>query len=64
VDSLVNLDPRLNKEAYAQFYSEAGRAVNPQAERAAASLSKDNYSLVSVLYDYGATSAEAKRWSG
>jgi len=60
VDSLVNLDPRLNKEVYAQFYSEADMAVNPQAARAAANFSKDNYSLVSVLYDYGATSDEAK----
>lgn len=51
VDSLVNLDPRLDQAAYKGFYSEAGRAQNPGAAMAAARFSEGNYSLVTVLYD-------------
>src|SRR5207253_9972283 len=48
VDSLVNLDPRMDKAAYVGFYA---NAQNPLATQAAGRFSKDNYSLVSVLYD-------------
>ena len=51
VDSLVNLDPALTgkefqKADYLQFYAAA-----PQAKTLAANFSKNNVSLVSVLYD-------------
>jgi RND superfamily putative drug exporter len=51
VDSLVNLDPALigkefQKADYLQFYAAA-----PQARAVAANFSKNNTSLVSVLYD-------------
>ncbi len=55
VDSLVNLNPQLDKVAYRQMYSEQGRAQNPQVAQAVAAYSKDNYSVVNVLY-----TAEAK----
>ncbi len=48
VESLVNLDPRMDKTAYAAFYA---NAANPMAAQAAAHYAKDNYSLVSVIYD-------------
>jgi RND superfamily putative drug exporter len=48
VDSLVNLDPRLDKAGYAAFY---GNPQNPLAAGAAAQYAKGNYALVSVLYD-------------
>ena len=48
VDSLVNLDPSLDKADYAAFYA---NAQNPRAAGAAAHFSNDDYSLVSVLYD-------------
>lgn len=51
VDSLVNINPQLDKNAYQGFYSEAGRAQNPQATQVAAQFAKDNYTLVSVMYD-------------
>ncbi len=51
VDSLVTINPQLDKNAYQGFYSEAGRAQNPQAAQVAAQFAKDNYTLVSVLYD-------------
>ena len=51
VDSLVNSNPQLDKNAYQGFYSEAGRAQNPQATQVAAQFAKDNYTLVSVMYD-------------
>jgi uncharacterized membrane protein YdfJ with MMPL/SSD domain len=51
VDSLVNLDPRLDKAAYEGFYSAGARAGNPQAAQAAAHFARGNYSLVTVVYD-------------
>jgi len=51
VDSLVTLDPRLDKTAYQNFYAEANRAQNPPAAQAVARFAKNNYTLVSVLYD-------------
>ncbi len=51
VDSLVTLNPQLDKNAYLGFYSEAGRAQNPQAAQAAGRFAKDNYTLVTVLYN-------------
>jgi RND superfamily putative drug exporter len=57
VESLVNLDPRLDAGgtvAYAMFYSSIGNGQNPQAGPAAAAAeqyAKGNYSVVSVLYD-------------
>jgi RND superfamily putative drug exporter len=57
VDSLVNLDPALTgkefqKADYLQFYAAA-----PQAGTVAANFSKNNVSLVSVLYDGDPVSA-------
>ena len=60
VDSLVNLDPQLNKEAYLSFYSEANRATNPQAAQAAERFAKDNFTLVSVLYQTDPKSAASQ----
>ncbi len=57
VESLVNLDPRLDAggaAAYQAFYSGASSAANPQAALAAGAAgqySKGDYSLVNVLYD-------------
>lgn len=51
VDSLVTLDPKLDKAAYQGFYGEANRAQNPQATQAAGRFAKGNYTLVTVLYD-------------
>ncbi len=51
VDSLVTLDPQLNLAAYQAFYSEANRANDAQAARAAERSVKNDYTLVSVLYD-------------
>jgi RND superfamily putative drug exporter len=57
VDSLVNLDPRLDKAGYAAFYA---KAQNPQAVGAAAQFSNGDYSLVSVLYDSDPLSRESQ----
>jgi RND superfamily putative drug exporter len=57
VDSLVNLDPRLDKAGYAAFYA---NAQNPQAAGAAAQFSNGDYSLVSVLYDTDPLSKESQ----
>jgi RND superfamily putative drug exporter len=57
VESLVNIDPRLDAggaAAYAMFYSSIGNAQSPQsaiAASAAEQYAKGNYSVVSVLYD-------------
>jgi RND superfamily putative drug exporter len=51
VDSLVNLDPKLDKASYQALYSEFGRKLNPQADKAASFYAKGNYTLISVLYD-------------
>jgi uncharacterized membrane protein YdfJ with MMPL/SSD domain len=60
VDSLVNLDPRLDKEGYIRLYSPAGRAQAPQLQPVIDRLSRDRYTVVSVLYD-GEPYAEANR---
>lgn len=57
LDSLVNLDPRLDKAGYAAFYESAH---NPQSESAAAHFSNGDYSLVSVLYDSDPHSRESQ----
>jgi trehalose monomycolate/heme transporter len=51
VDSLVTLDPQLDKAAYAGFYSDANRAQDPRAAQAAQQFANGNYTVVSVLYD-------------
>jgi RND superfamily putative drug exporter len=57
VESLVNLDPRLDAggaQAYESFYASAGNAASPQAAAASsatAQYSKGDYSMVNVLYD-------------
>ncbi|MDQ6693255.1 MAG: MMPL family transporter [Chloroflexota bacterium] len=50
VDSLVNIDPRMDKATYQAFYSEQALKANPPAARAASQFSKGDFSLVSVLY--------------
>ncbi|HEX2914084.1 MAG TPA: MMPL family transporter [Chloroflexia bacterium] len=60
VDSLVNLDPRMDKGAYTQFYSEAGLNQNPQAAAVARQFSNGNYTLVNVLYDSEPLSKESQ----
>ncbi|MEO8288994.1 MAG: MMPL family transporter [Chloroflexota bacterium] len=66
VDSLVNLDPRLDAggaTAYTMFYSAIGNAQNPQgapAAQAAKQFSNGNYSAVNVLFDSDPTSREAE----
>jgi RND superfamily putative drug exporter len=67
VDSLVNLDPRLDTggaQAYATFYSSRGNPQNPmavQAEQAAGRLSRGNYSVVRVLFDSEMLSGESQQ---
>ncbi len=50
VDSLVTIDPSLDKAAYAQFYSPAGLAANPQAAQLAQRFARDNYTSINVIY--------------
>ena len=47
VDSLVTVDPKMDKAAYQSFYT----ASNPQASAVAAHFAKDDYTVVNVLYD-------------
>ena len=51
VDSLVSFDARLDKGAYEAFYSEAAMSGNPVAQAVAGQFSRDNYSLVSVIFN-------------
>ncbi|HYP41607.1 MAG TPA: MMPL family transporter [Chloroflexia bacterium] len=51
IDSLVTLDPTLDKSAYQQFYSEANISQDPQARAVADGFARGGYSLISVLYD-------------
>ena len=51
IDSLVTLDPKLDKAAYTGFYSEGSLKQNPQAAAAAQRFARNNYSLATVLYD-------------
>jgi RND superfamily putative drug exporter len=60
VDSLVNLDPQLDKVAYHSLYSQVSRDQNLQVASAVGRFSKGEYSLVSVLYDSEPQSAEAR----
>ncbi len=66
VDSMVNLDPRLDaggKTAYTTFYGSIGKPLNPmaaQAEQAAGLFSRDNYSMVRVVFDTGTLSPESQ----
>jgi RND superfamily putative drug exporter len=61
VDSLVTLDPSLDKAAYSGFYSDASLAQNPQAQAAAAQYANGNFTLVSVLYDTHPLSDESQQ---
>jgi RND superfamily putative drug exporter len=61
VDSLVTLNPQLDKNAYQQFYSDTARAQNPQSAQAYARFAKDNYTLVSVLYESPTLSSETQK---
>ncbi len=56
VDSLVNLDPQLDKAAYQAFYA----SPNPQAAFAAGRFAKNNYTQISVLYDTDPLSAQSQ----
>ena len=58
VDSLVTLDPRLDKAAYAAFY--ANRAQNPQAAQAAAQYANADYSEIKLIYNSDPHSATAQ----
>ncbi len=58
VDSLVTLDPRLDKAAYAAFYT--SRAQNPQAAQAAAQYANADYSEIKLIYDGDPHSAAAQ----
>ncbi len=60
VDSLVTIDPRLDKAAYQNFYSPTSLAQNPPAAAAAKAFSKGRYSLVSVVYNGEPTSPANK----
>ena len=48
VDSLVTLDPSLDKTAYQNFYAQT---TNPTTQAAVQRFAKGDYTLVSVLYD-------------
>jgi trehalose monomycolate/heme transporter len=61
VDSLVTLNPQLDKTTYQQFYAEAARSQNPQAAQAYARFAKDNYTLVSVLYETDTLAGETQK---
>jgi uncharacterized membrane protein YdfJ with MMPL/SSD domain len=67
VDSMVNLDPRLDAggvTAYTAFYGAIGKPLNPmaaQAEQAAGLFSGGTYSMVRVLFDSGTLSTESQR---
>jgi RND superfamily putative drug exporter len=50
VDSLVTVDPNLDKAAYVAFYSEASRAQNPQAAQLVQRFSQGNFTLVNVIH--------------
>ncbi len=47
IDSLVTLDPKLDKAAYQSFYTSG----SPQAQAVAGRFAKGDYTLVNVLYD-------------
>ena len=61
IDSLVTLDPGLDRAAYQALYTPAGLAAQPQAAGAAARFAGGEYTLLSVLYDYEPLSGEAQR---
>ncbi|HET9495792.1 MAG TPA: MMPL family transporter, partial [Chloroflexia bacterium] len=67
VDSLVNLDPRLDAggvTAYNAFYGAIGKPLNPmaaQAEQAARLFAGGNYSMVRVVFEPGTLSVESQR---
>lgn len=50
VDSLVTIDPNMDKAAYVAFYSEANRNQNPQAAQLAQRFSKGYFSLINVIF--------------
>lgn len=56
VDSLVTLDPKLDKATYQALYT----SNNPQVAPAAQRYTKGNYSLISVLYDTDPLSNESQ----
>jgi trehalose monomycolate/heme transporter len=61
VDSLVTLDPNLDRAAYQALYTPAGLAAQPGAAQAAARLAGGEYTLVTVLYDADPLSDAAQR---
>lgn len=50
VDSLVTVDPNLDKAGYMAFYSEANRAQNPQAAQLAQRFSNGNFTIINVIF--------------
>lgn len=60
VDSLVTLDPNLDRAAYQALYTPAGLAAQPQAAQLAARLANGEYTLVTVLYDADPLSSDAQ----